>query len=381
MTSFDRSDIPKYLAVFLISMTVAYLGSKFRYTWQSTEQEDEHKIIRQYLLNESPLYGHNKPKLWIHTTYEVNARSWKSFFSRNTTDLNQPYIHLTVKSIINHCADDFNICLIDDHSFSKLIPHWSINIAELPEPIRTNARELGLAELLYIYGGMVVPNSFICMKPLKPLFDIGTQNNTPFVLENVNHIWTNGTFAGRNKVSGREEMNGEMKRLRFIPDCFFMGARKNDKVIYEYTSILKKRNKFGHFTSEAQFLGSTSQWMIHEINEGHMKLIDGECIGVKTTDKKTVLLEELMEENFLDISADAYGVYIPASDVLKRPKYQWFASLNGNTILNSNMIVSKYLASSIVDSYQNVNRIDGDHIPSHNWTGTDGTLISHSSGL
>ena len=48
------------------------------------------------------------------------------FHSRNTNNLNQPYLHLTIQSIIDHCSNDFHICLIDDDSFSKLIPEWDI---------------------------------------------------------------------------------------------------------------------------------------------------------------------------------------------------------------------------------------------------------------
>ena len=78
---------------------------------------DDYKLIEQYLLNDSPLYGYNRPKIWIHSKYELNARKWKDFQSRNSTDLNQPYIHATIKTIINHCGNDFNVCLIDDESF------------------------------------------------------------------------------------------------------------------------------------------------------------------------------------------------------------------------------------------------------------------------
>ena len=92
-----------------------------------------------------------------------------------------------IKSIINHCGDDFNVCLIDDDSFSQLIPGWNINVSELSEPARTYYRELGMAELLYIYGGLVVPNTFICMRNLTDLYINGTLNDKPFVCETPNH--------------------------------------------------------------------------------------------------------------------------------------------------------------------------------------------------
>jgi hypothetical protein len=351
MFKFEKGDVTKYLIIFIISMIVAFVGSKFRGSWQQTEIQREYELIQKYLLNESPLYGYNKPKLWIHTTYDVNARQWKSFYSRNSMDLNQPYIHLTVKSIINHCADDFNICLIDDHTFSKLIPSWNTNMSLLPEPIRSNVREQCLAQLLYMYGGMIVPNSFLCTKNLKPLYDQGISQGTPFILENVNHA---------------EMVLQSDRRLKFIPDYRFMGAKKNDPTIREYVDYLKTRNN-GHFTSEHAFVGASAQWFLDRIGEGKMQFMGGELIGVKTVDKKTILLDDLMEENYLNLSQDCYGIYIPSEDVLRRPNYQWFASMDSKAILGSSMIISKYLASSIVDSYTNsIKRVDGNIIPSHN---------------
>jgi hypothetical protein len=57
-----------------------------------------------------------------------------------------------------------------------------------------------------------------------------------------------------------------------------------------------------------------------------------------------------MEEDFLDLSNDTVAIYIPREEILNRPKYQWFAVMSGEEILKSNMIVSKYLQASIVDS-------------------------------
>ena len=101
-----------------IVLVVNTFGNKIK---DAINPNNEDELIRKYLLNDSPLYGYNRPKLWIHTTYEYNSRKWKSFESRSSTDLNQPYIHLTIRSIVNQCGDDFNICLIDDDSFSQLI--------------------------------------------------------------------------------------------------------------------------------------------------------------------------------------------------------------------------------------------------------------------
>lgn len=311
---------------------VSYFATNMKQPFEST---DEYDLIRKYLLNDSPLYGYNRPKIWIHSKYEINARNWKDFYSRNTTDLNQPYIHLTIKTFINHCGDDFNVCLIDDDSFSKLIPSWDIDLTTVAEPMKSHFRNLGLMQLVYFYGGMVAPNSFICIKNLKALYDEGISGNKPFVCEAVNRT-----------------MNTEKQKqkLLFIPDLYFMGAAKNDPTILKLVEHLKVINKKPHFSCETDFLGDSSQWCLDAIQNQQMNLVGGERIGVKTNSRKTILLENLMEEEYLDLSADAVGIYIPAEEILNRPKYQWFAVLSSEQVLKTNAIISKYLLASIADS-------------------------------
>jgi len=41
---------------------------------------------------------------------------------------------------------------------------------------------------------------------------------------------------------------------------------------------------------------------------------------------------------------------LPYEDILKRVKYQWFAVMEGDQLLNTNIIVAKYLKGSLVDS-------------------------------
>jgi len=329
---FSSSKITNYLMMISIVLVCGYIGNKFTQTFQNN---DEYELIKKYLLNDSPLYGFNRPKLWIHTKYEINARKWKDFYSRNTTDLNQPYIHLTIKTIINHCGNDFNICLIDDDTFGKLIPTWDIDLANVAEPKKSHFRELGMMQILYYYGGMVVPNSTICLKNLKELYTTGLEGDKPFVCENNNH-----------SVNLLKQKNKSL----FTPDTFFMGTNKNNEVMKELIEYLKQKNNNPHFSSENDFLGDTSQWCIQAILEQRMNLISGQRIGVKSNNRKPILLENLMEEDYLDLSTDAVAIYIPCEEILNRPKYQWFAVLNGEEILKSNMIVSKYLQASIIDS-------------------------------
>lgn len=320
------------LAILGIAIAISYVAPKIK---QSFETNDEYELIKKYLLNDSPLYGFNKPKIWIHSKYEVNSRKWKSFQSRNSTDLNQPYLHLTIKTIINHCGDDFNICLIDDDTFSKLIPSWDIDLATVAEPHKSHYRHIGMLQLIYYYGGMLIPNSFLCLKNLKSLYDRGVANGLPFICENVNRT-----------VNLMEDKH---KRL-FMPDIRMMGAPKNNQSVKEFIEYLKKNQQTGHFSSEPDFLGKSAYWAMNEITIQKMELVGGELIGVKSQKRKPIVLENLMEEEFLDLSPAVYGIYIPADELLRRTKYQWFPVMPAEELLTTSPIIVKYLKASIVDS-------------------------------
>lgn len=326
-------NVSQYALVVGLIILASYFGPKVKAYF--TSESDEQELIRKYLLNDSPLQGYNKPKLWIHTTYKYNARYWQSFMSRSSTNLNQPYIHLAVKTIINHCGQDFSICLIDDNSFSQLIPGWTVDIANLPEPQRAQYREQALAELLYIYGGMLVPNSFVCLRNLSTLYAEGIQGNRPFVCENINRY--------SNAIHDR-------RRKAFTSDTTMMGAPKLCPVIRDLADYLKKRNENPHATSVPSFLGETSNWVNTKIANGEINLIDGITIGTKSNTGRPIQLEDLMEEQALNLCPHSnYGIYIPSNEILRRTKYQWFSVLPAEDLVGTNMIITKYLLTGLTN--------------------------------
>ena len=330
MRLFSEKGVLYTVATLGIIVVANVFGSKIR---EAVYPNNEDELIRKYLLNDNPLYGYNRPKLWIHSSYEYNARKWKSFGSRSSTDLNQPYIHLTIQSIIHHCGDDFNVCLIDDDSFSQLIPGWKVNVSELAEPALTYFRELGMCELLYIYGGFVVPNTFICLKNLAPLYLAGTKGDKPFVCETPNRY--------------ANIINNHSNKL-FTSNHKFMGAPKRSPVIRDMIDYIKIRNCNAQLSSEPQFFGYVSRWLNNECVKNHINKVDGIYIGVKTTENKQVGIEELLGESSIPFCpVKTCGVYLPGDELLKRCAYKWFSVLPLNELLNTNMVVTKYLTASL----------------------------------
>jgi len=57
-------------------------------------------------------------------------------------------------------------------------------------------------------------------------------------------------------------------------------------------------------------------------------------------------LSSLMGSTYLDLNINAYGLYIPHKELLKRTTYNWFVYLNTKEVLESSTNVGKYLLIS-----------------------------------
>jgi hypothetical protein len=302
----------KYLLYFIVLVAVGIVYDKYKQKQGFTEDQRNYELIKKYLLNDDTILG-NKPILWIHTVRDVNARHWQSFLSRNTSDLNQPYIGFCIESIIKHCGDSFNVVLIDDHSFDKLIPGWNVSIADTADPVKNHLRTLAMCKLLYYFGGVVCPNSFLCLKDLKPLYDAQLKDGNGF---------------------------------KFDAGCgLFLGSRKHSPAMRDVLNYLEALNS-RDFTSEQDFLASVNKFLSTKF-----QVIDGKYIGAVTdAERKPVLIDDLLESSYVDISEDAYGLLIPARDILNRNKYKWFARQSKSQVLAGDLAVSRYFALALGSS-------------------------------
>ncbi len=290
----------KTLYTYLGALTVIMLVSAYKNKYGDSNSKTD-ALIREYLLNESPLYGMNKPKLWIHTVYNVNARAWRTG-ARNTTDLNQPYIHTLIKTVINKCGNDFNVCLIDDASFKKLLPEF-----EFSGTLSKTQRTYALMQLLYVYGGIVVPNTFLC---INSLFSLLATSGAP-------------KFGANTAVMSAEKF---CPTLRQIIDNWL-----------STTSI--------HTSSEEMFVKKQPQLLA---NLGGT-FIDPRLLGLADRTGKPILLDDLMSENYINLAEDAYGIAIDGEEVLRRAKYKWLAYISTAELMQSQLILVKYMKAAMVD--------------------------------
>ena len=309
--------------LFFILIVLGFLYKRFEDKRIREETSENYKAIQNYLLDDVTLAKSKKPILWIHVPYEYNSRNWLSFGSRSSFNLNQPYLYLTVKSIIQQCDDSFTICIFDDNAFQRLIPGWNLNTNSVSDPILANMRTLGFMKLLYIYGGMMCPISFLCMKDLTGLYNKGTRDNKMFLCETTD----------RNITS---------TDLDYYPSVSFCGAPKECETVKMLCDFIQ-RTMSRDFTAENKFLGNFDRWCQKRIQNREINMIDGVEIGTKTVEETPIILDDLMSNQYLNLYKGTYGILIPADEVLKRKNYEWFARLSAKQVMESNTIIGNYL--------------------------------------
>jgi hypothetical protein len=292
-------------------------------------------------LKDKTLDKSKKPILWIYIPHEYNARQWLSFGSRSSDELNQPYLYLTVKSIIKNCDESFNVVLVDDGSFEKLIPNWNINMSRLADPMKSYVQQLAIAKLIYTYGGMSVPISFLCFRDLIGLYNRGTNDDTMFVCENYDANITSTTHL-------------------FYPNVGFMGAKKENETVKMFIDYIQ-RTISQDYTDQVKFLGDFDKWCQQKVVNGKMRLIPGTDVGTRTIEDEPVTVETLLGEDYIHFYPKMYGIWIPDKEVLRRRHYEWFARMSPEQIFQSHFILAKYFVLAmapdshmgVIEPYQN----------------------------
>ena len=312
----------RYFSLFIFLTLIGYLYEKYKLKFEPDEELKKYDMVQKFLLNGGSGFG-SKPLLWIHTKHITNSRMWSTFGSRNTNYLNQPYKVTCVEKIVKHCSNSFNICLIDDYSFHKIIPGWSIDMDKIATPIKCHMRTLALSKLLYTYGGLLLPNSTLVFKDLKPLYDSALQIHDCFSVNLVNRTVTS-----------------EFSNL--IPNIKIIGCKKKSKTMKDLVNYLEILTGTD-YTNESDFLGKTNIWLSKKHQQNKLNLVCGKLFGSQDEEGKEVNIDRLMGDSFIKFDDNKYAIYIPDDEILKRTKYQWFARLSQQQLRDCDTILAKFL--------------------------------------
>jgi hypothetical protein len=220
-----------------------------------------------------------------------------------------------MKSIIDYCGSSYDIVIIDDTNFSDLLKN-DIDMSKLSGALKDKYREMCLMQILYEYGGVMVPSSLFLRKNIKEIdrpdvwyvVEIGNQ-------ENVAHS-------------------------PMYPATIFTGSPAKNPELQAYIQYYSEeiKNDFGE-----QSLHFSKNYM----RTNNISYLDGKLIGVKDKFDKPIKLEDLMENRKLLLDDKHIGIYIPHKELMKRTKYNWFCSLSAEDVLKCKIFISNYMVSTM----------------------------------
>lgn len=318
----------------LMLMALGYVYNKYRKHADFDQQKQDMNLIKRFLIdadnevNIKNLGSIKKPIIWVHIEYNYNSRNWCSFGSRSSYELNMPYIYLTLQTIVNKCGEDFHICILDDYSFHKILPDYNIDLDKVGDPLRKHLRNVALLKVLHQYGGILMENSFICMKSLKPIQDIIESNNKPIV----------GEFINRSYSSNLDVFSPSMKLI---------GCKQNCPVIQNLIEFMEVVNKRDNTMSQT-FENIIGSWLENNINNNNFTYILGEQLGTRINNKPILIDDLLIDSNLKDnLDKNTLMVYIDRDELLNRTNFNWFVRLSPEQIFNSYNNISDLLVMSI----------------------------------
>jgi hypothetical protein len=315
----------KYALGLILLVTIGILYSKNQEKYDEGDDKRKYKLVQQFLLKNEPGFK-SKPIMWIYNENETNKKC-ETFNGCGGKEVSKPYIESCIETIVKYCGDDFNICLIDENSFNKLLPNWTIQVDKMSNPIKKHICMLGLTKILHHYGGVLMPNTVIMTKPFMGVYRSSLISKNMFACEMVRRVNAAHTsdFFPNAKIMGCVRDSPEMKELS------------------EYIEKLISRDS----TSEMDFLGQINRWIYANNKEGKVYVLNGRIMGTMDKYSKAILLEDLMGTTFIEFSDDMVGIYLPQEELNKRTKYNWLKNISQRELYQSDIIFAKHLLVAI----------------------------------
>ena len=338
-----KNQVIRIVGILFVMWGLSMLSQKLNIAEAKQNIRQNQSFIDEYLHQRQELTDTSLPILWIHINYEKNIRHGLDFDSPTNADLNMPFIQMTIRSIINKCGHSFKVCLIDDTTFGKILPSWNIDMTKISSPIVENVRKLGLLKILYQYGGMICPKSFLCQRDLSDMY-----------------------YKDDFVMCDKLVRIGIGHKHLYMPDIHFCSSKyKNNPTLQEIISSIEMMISKDQ-TTVAEFNESISRLCDSYAKEKKIHRVHGKDIGIIKTNNHPVQLEDLLSDKLLKLDENRFGIFIPEDDVLSRKKYTWFATLPEKDILNSDLFLCKQILLTLGDDLEEIEKTPTNENPYQN---------------
>jgi hypothetical protein len=317
-------NLVNYIGMVVAITTMGILFKRYQRKYEFDPELKDNDLVKKFLLNDQIIYG--KPNLWIYNKYEKNSRKWNNFYSRSNFNVNKPYIQACLETIVKYNGDDFNIFIVNDESFSKLLDDWNIVLSNVTEPIKEKVRKMGMCKLLYKYGGMYIPRSFLSTCQLKNIYTDGIRHKKMFCAETLN--------------KSTSQLDNEYIASNRIMGCMKFCDKMGDYIKYLHNLVKND------YTKESCIIGQENKWLQLEYEKYSINVVNGRLIGIKDIKNEVIGVEDLLGESILSFDKNKYGIYIDEEEITSRTKYNWFDMLSKEEIFKSNTVLGDQMLLS-----------------------------------
>jgi hypothetical protein len=166
-------------------------------------------------------------------------------------------------------------------------------------------RQLYILEILYEYGGVLLPPTLYMRNNLKKQDVLDRW----FVCDQLN---TSNESTSTN-----------------LPSTVITGATAKDPQLREYIDYLAKDPK--------------EEYTVNYFKTKSIFTLDGSLFGMKTILDEPVTLDDLMSNKKLRLPDYNIGLYMPCRELLDRTLYQWFCKMSEKQVLETHCAFSYYM--------------------------------------
>ena len=291
--------------IYFILFVILFLFLNYNYYREKQRAEEEARRQEEVNLDDffycpKRLEQMKRRKIWIHIPTERNSRVWENFGSRTSKHLNLSVMNLCIKSILDWCAQSYDIILYHDQHIGELL-EMEIDMSLLSGDELDHARYKYNLEILYHYGGIQLPPTLYLRNTIKKQ-DI---SDRWFVCDRINTYTEMSVFG---------------------PTAFISGSPVKDPQLRAYLDQLQPETFLPNYFKEKDIF-----------------VLDGSIFGTKDAEGDPITLDDLMSNQKLILKEYHLGVYMPYRELLSRNTYKWFCKMNERQVLSCRCAFAYYM--------------------------------------
>jgi hypothetical protein len=206
--------------------------------------------------------------------------------------------------VIDWCAQTYDIILFTDQDMSEILKS-KLDLSTFSGDVLEKQRNLYLLEILYEYGGILLPTTLYMRNNIK----------TQDVLDR----WFVSDRVNTSSVSSSTH----------LPSAVITGAPPKDAQLRAYIDYLagdpKEEYTANYFQSHSIFV------------------LDGCLFGMKNKFNEPITLDDLMSNKKLKLPEYNVGLYMPYHELLERNLYKWYCKMSEEQVLETHCAFSYYM--------------------------------------